>query len=213
MPQATQTHQHLLAFHSLTTYNNTRMKELFKNELIRAGLGLTLGLLLIIYFNPPHTPCQSQRDDYNDALKPLIKLYNKSTLKCRDHSEPGGCLGLFETLNKMQGKLTELGSQCLSELLKDEKTRSWLQGSAKLFVKLAWGSTAPQSYLYRQGWLELSQVTQYCRLRRSIIAIWSEDEWNGLLDETLSELPGNGELGRNETYNRSLLSDQCKYSF
>src|SRR5947209_7760738 len=129
------------------------MSDLLNNNTFRVGAGLVIGLILIMYFNPPHTPCQSQIEIYKQGLKSMAKVYKKAMDQCREHPEPGGCVNFFETINKMEGKFNEVTRECQTELAGDTMTKSWISTSMELMARLAWGSKPPDSYIYRQGWL------------------------------------------------------------
>jgi hypothetical protein len=188
------------------------MGGIFGNDLFRVLLGLGVGLAVIIYFNPPHTPCTSQMGVYSEGIKPLIKPFNKNLNLCKQFSEPGGCLPFFETVGRMTTKLKELGNQCQAELEKDQRTEVWVTTAMEMFVRLAWGSKPPASYLQRGNWLEISQVAQFCQLKKYLIGIFGEGAWLEFVNLMLADLPGAAALGREGAWPRSLLSDSCKYS-
>jgi len=186
---------------------------LFENNVIRVVLGLAVGLAVIIYFNPPVTVCTAQIGVYSEAVKSLIKPFSKTLANCKEHPEPGGCVAFFDVLNKIEVRFNEVGRQCQSELAKDAMTRSWISISMELYTLLAWGAKPPPSYLYRNGWLELTQVVEFCRLRHHLETIYGKEAWNGFVSGILPDLPGSAELAssQNEAWNRSLLSDPCNY--
>ena len=189
------------------------MNGLFENHAIKVAAGLIIGLIAIMYFSPPHTPCQSRHDFYLDSIKPYQKTFGKKLGFCKEHAEQGGCFPLFEVAAKLESKLHEMGSECRSDIADDKLTKQWLGSSLELFVRVAWGSKPPSSYLNKNGWLELSQIVQYCKLRTQWELIYGQPAWSEFIDFMLSDLPGAVELGRNESWNRSILSDPCQYSF
>lgn len=186
---------------------------MFQNNTVRVTLGLIVGLAAIMYFNPPHTPCQSQREIYLEAIKPYQKPFVKNSNLCREHGDSGGCLGLFDTVNKLESKLSDVSLTCQKELIDDKQTRLWMTNAMELFVRLAWGTKPPASYLYRNGWLEMSHLDTYCKLKKHLEDIYGDNTWTSLVNYLLSDLPGAQELGRDESWNRSILSDPCKYGF
>lgn len=184
--------------------------ELLKQEWVRVSLVLIIGLGVIIYFNPPHTPCRAQVEIYTESITPLAKEFTKKYNSCKEYSDTGGCLAIFELIKKLENRLSTLGPTCAKEVADESKTKGWLMTSIELFVRVAWGSKPPQSYLYRNNWLELSQIDTYCKLRRHVENIYGEGFWQGFVERMLKDLPGAAELGRTEAWNRSLVSEQCK---
>ncbi len=189
------------------------MRELWDNEIIRAGVVLVLGLLAIIFFNPPRTTCQAQTEILQDGTKKFSKEYKGKYDKCFADGTQGSCVGIFEVISKLIVKLGEVTSNCLPEIGSDSATRGWINKSLSLYVKVAWGTVPPQSYVYRNGPLELSQIIDYCRLRRKYIEIYGDEAWVGFINSTLNDLPGAAPLGRVEAWQRSLVSDTCQYNF
>jgi hypothetical protein len=181
---------------------------------VKVVIGLVIGLAIIIYFFPPSSPCSAQISVYNDAIKNLIKPFNKNMATCRQHPEPGGCVEFFDTLEKIESRFKEVNTQeCRNELSKDASTRSWITLSMDLFTLLAWGAKPPPSYLYRNGWLELTQVVEFCRLRKHLEDIYGSNEWAKFVASTTADLPEASGLDENDVWNRSLMSDPCKYPF
>lgn len=183
----------------------------FQNDYVKLGVGLVLALAVIIYLNPPHTACSAQTGVYQEAIKAQLKLFNKTFKQCRDLSDPGSCLGFFEQVQKIFFRLDELGAQCQAELKSDTRTKDLLVSSMELLAKTAWGSTPPKSYNYRYGWLDRSQAAMFCRLREYLQTIYSEQDWLNFVNRMLTEFPKATEVGRTEAWNRSLISEPCRF--
>jgi hypothetical protein len=189
------------------------MRQLWENQYLRVGIGLVLGLGVIMYFNPPHTPCRAEVEIFKQGIKPYLKPYKKNLSLCKDRPEPGGCVPVFETIGKLEGKVKEVGLSCRDELKKQSEVHAFVLQAMELFVKVAWGSQPPPSNLYRNGWLESSQVVLYCRLRQHLEGLYGEDEWLEFVNARLADLPGADGLNRDDAWNRSLMSDPCRYTF
>lgn len=174
---------------------------------------LVIGLAAIVYFNPLHTACQSQLGIYTESLKPMIKTFKKNLELCKQRTEPGGCLPFFEVMTRIDSKINELGGQCQEELHSDSNAKIILTSSMEMIVRGAWGSKPPASYLYKNGWLELSHIALYCKLRIHFEKIFGTESLNSFTNGLLTELPGAASLSRTEVWNRSLMSDPCKYNF
>jgi hypothetical protein len=187
------------------------MKDILKINAVRVGLILIAALMGIIYFNPPHTPCQSQVEIYLEGVKPIVKPFAQGMKLCREHTDPGGCVSFGENLTKLENKYNEVGHQCQPTLKSDASTKDWITQSMEIFVKAAWGSKPPVNYTAKNGWLGLSQIVEYCRLRQHLESIYGTQSWNDFIEDMLRDLPGAQALGRNEAWNRSLISDTCHY--
>lgn len=188
------------------------MNSLLKNEKVLLGLGLVLALAAIMYFNPPHTPCTSQKKLYDEGIAPLVKTFNKGFKDCRDRGGPGGCLTSLEVIDKIDFRLNELGKQCQAELIDDSKTRSLLLTSMELFVKSAWGSKPPANLRAKLGWLQAAQVEQFCKLRKHLQSIYGEKTWLEFVERMIKDLPGAASLDRDTVWNMSVLSEPCRFT-
>jgi hypothetical protein len=186
---------------------------LHENSLIRVVLGLVVGLAVIMYFNPPSTPCSAQIEVYTEALKSLKDPFSLAITKCNENPEPGGCLKFFDLLEKIESHFKEVGTkECLTELINEKTTRTWVTLSMETFTQLAWGAKPPPSYQYRNGWLELTQIVEFCRLKKHLEDIYGNDEWDKFATAVMADLPGASDLSQTEVWNRSLLSDPCKHA-
>ncbi len=187
------------------------MFSFLKNDGVRVFLGLVIGLAGIMYFNPPHTVCDSKKDVYFDSVKKQTKNFLKNLALCKEHTEMGGCLPFLSAVEKMLGYLDELGTQCKPELIKDDMTHRWIQTSMEMMVRGAWGTRAPVSAQTKNGWLELSQLSTFCKLKKSLVEIYTDDAWMTFIESMLRDLPDAQTIGRNEAWARSILSNTCKY--
>ena len=132
------------------------MKEILQINAVRVGLVLFAALMVIIYFNPPHTACQSQVEIYQEGIKPLWKPLIGAIGLCREHTDLGGCTAFIEVLHKLENKYDEVGHQCQPALKGDASTRTWITSSMEIFVKSAWGSVPPTNSAARNGWLDIA---------------------------------------------------------
>jgi hypothetical protein len=191
---------------------NLNMAEWFRNEYVRVMVLLIVGLIAIVYFNPLHTPCHSQVDQFDEEIKPLVKPFKKHLDLCKQRTDSGGCLPLFETLGKFEVKLRLLGYQCQAELGGDANASGILSQSMELMVRAAWGAKPPASYVYKNGWLDSHDVALFCKFKNYYERIKGKEAVDAFVNRLLGDLPGSDQVGRTETWNRSILSDSCQYS-
>ncbi len=188
------------------------LRELWENNFIRVGLGLVIGLGFIIYMNPPYTPCDSQKEIFDKELNSYVEPYNKNLGLCKQLTGPGGCVGYFQMVEKIEKSIKDLGAQCRPKLATDEKAQKFLSNALEVYTRVAWGTKAPASYLQRNGWLELSQNVQFCRIKKLYADVYGAEALSEIVNRLLGDLPQAAQVGRTEVWNRSLLSDPCRYS-
>ncbi|MBK9294967.1 MAG: hypothetical protein IPM57_11110 [Oligoflexia bacterium] len=187
------------------------MGQFLKSERLKVALGLIIGLVLIMILNPPHTVCDSKIEVYSELIKKQIKPYSKAMALCKEHTELGGCLQFFEVAAKLNNYLDDVGPQCREKLKSNTLTQQWLNGSIEMMVRAAWGSVPPTSSSNKQGWLQLSQMAFFCKLKKALVESFGEGAWVDMVNYLLNDLPKAKELGRNEAWARSIMSDPCNY--
>ena len=74
----------------------------------------------------------------------------------------------------------------------------------------AWGTQPPASYVEKQGWLDTSDVALFCQLRGHIELYYGTSDWESYRDRLFTELPGAKNLPRKDTWEKMLLSTDCR---
>jgi hypothetical protein len=183
---------------------------------------LGIGYALIIYSDPPKTPCdehlmsfrRSQREflygrpsSSEEALPPAVKrLYEK----CLTDNSPGGCYEYFERLRKFSIDLRELPKQCAEAVANERQVQGWLFKSMKLMAQIAWGDRGPSSISHKYSWFDSSEVSLFCALKKNAVTNFGQeavDEWGRA---TVSELPGTEGIAADLVFQKSLLSASCE---
>lgn len=195
----------------------------FLNSLPRSvlvGGALAVGLLVIFLMNPPHTKCDSQFEIFQKAQTPFLykdpakKFMDETVLQssmkiCKDRNLPGSCFQFFEGLRFLTKDIQTISYDCRSEVLAKPEVASSIWQSLGFIFELAWGKTAPQSYLDKMGWLDTVHVNVFCELQSLAKESFSEEEWAAFREKTLTNLPGAATIDRKEVWNRSLFTLKC----
>jgi hypothetical protein len=193
------------------------MRTLWQDMRVRVALGLIVGLVVIIYKNPPHTPCTSQIDDYGTAVLKMAGPFKSKLDECTSHPDAGGCVGFFEVVDRYEEKFNDVSLQCKPELSGSPVYVKWISLAMEMYVRLAWGTATPPSSAVRNGWLEANQVAQFCRLRRNLETVFGQDAWGQFVKDIMPTLPGEPDsvshFGFNEVWTRTLMADTCNYSY
>lgn len=196
----------------------------FLNSLPRTvlvGGALALGLLLILFLNPPHTKCDSQHEIFKKSQTPFLykdpakKFMDETQLQtniavCKDRNLPGSCFQLFEGMKILVKDIKTISYECRSEILSKPEISNALWQSLGFIFELAWGKNPPQSYLDKLGWLDTMHTTVFCDLQALIKESFSTSEWESFREKTLTNLPGAAQMDRKEVWNRSLFTLKCQ---
>ena len=186
-------------------------------------LALSVGLVLIILFDPPHSKCDSQFDLFKSSqaqflfTDPKAKFqkrtgYDKAFESCKQGNSPGACHDLFQGMKAVVRQIEGASSDCHEDLVQRAPVQTALTEVLSLTVRLAWGETPPESAYTRLGWLDTSHMALFCELKRVYIAGKGETAWASLREELMKELPFAPNLPRNEVWARSILSYNCQAS-
>lgn len=178
------------------------------------------GILLIVLFNPPHSLCDSQVEVVNknqqkflfkDPKSKHIKSTRYARLRehCFNTNNPGGCYELFQDLKTMVYDLRNLSGQCAKVIADTAVYKQAIWDSVDLLVMLAWGKSPPAGITTKWGWLEVSDITLYCRLKEIIVSTYGSHAWDSFREKKMRELPGVDGISRASVWELSLLSENC----
>ena len=182
---------------------------LLKIYWIKVALVLVVILGALYLLNPPASVCQSEIELFKDSNQNIGKTYRRSLARCQEDPTIGGCIEFFEFVNGFTKKIKYVGNQCTPELKEQNTVKVIIPSAAEMYVRAAWGSKPPGSAAEKRGFLDLSYTVQYCRIRSQFRSILGEDAWNGFVNRMLADLPGARDIGRDQTWARSILSDPC----
>ncbi len=172
-------------------------------------------------FNPPHTPCQSQKELFIKKHTPFFILdssqkfqkqtgFEKAKTLCRHSNSPGGCLELFSQIGELIKDLQGTTSECFKPVISSREFREPLWETSDLLVRIAWGDKPPQGIYERMGWLDNSHLALFCKSKDILTRGLGEERWNRFRETLLNELPGAKEIGRNEAWKLTILSVVCE---
>ena len=196
-----------------------KLYDLFPKGVL-AFLLISGGILGIIISSPPHSLCDSQLEVVNKsqqkflfrepAAKKIISTkYERLREHCKRTNNPGGCYELFQELRVMVHDLATLSGECSSAMSSTSEYKRALWESAELIVLLAWGEKPPAAYTSKLGWLEVSDITLFCRMHDRIAALYGENAWVLFRERMMRELPGAKDLTRNQVWDLSIFSENC----
>jgi hypothetical protein len=178
------------------------------------------GILFIVLSHPPHTVCDSQIEVVNKNQRKFLvrdskskfavtSRYNRLREQCFNTNTPGGCYELFHEMKTLVYDLRNLPVECASMLSDEDRYKKAIWDSTDLLVMLAWGKSPPSSPSAKFGWLEISDIALFCGLKERIIAMYGEEDWQSFYERKLTDLPGVGDLSRNQAWELSLFSENC----
>lgn len=180
------------------------------------------GILLIVASDPPASVCGRQINSFEasqvgflvkDSSNPSSRTprFDRLHAICEQANSLGGCYELLNSIREGldQSKLVSL--ECVKDLGDSSLFQTLMQKSLDLMIKLAWGLKAPEAPSMRLGWFEGPQVELFCRLQDQYISAYGENAWAVFREPYLANLPGAKELGREQAWGRSILSESCGY--
>ncbi len=195
----------------------------FINSLPRTVIAIgaiIIGFFLMRLNDPPVTVCDLQMNLFRESQKKF--LYSASDLGkpsmakeayeiCKGDNSPGGCFEYFENLKKLTVDLTNIPEQCAAKAAEEPQIQTWVQRSLKLMVQMAWGERAPASYVQKNGWFDASDISLFCDLKRSAIRIFGNDVYSQWREEILMSVPDYEKIGREQAWQKSLVSTPCDH--
>lgn len=186
-----------------------------------AALVIGIGILFIIFSDPPRTVCDSQLDavkkqqasflfpDQMDKKDPKGTSFKALYTYCKNSPGPGACYELFAKLRLLVRDLNSVPNECTSSLAGESAIQMALWMPIKLMVESAWGTKPPEGLVEKLCWLDSSDIGLFCNLSSWIVRIYGQPAWEGYRESLFKDLPGAASLGRKEAWERMLLSVDC----
>lgn len=186
-----------------------------------AIVGLVIGLLVITYLKPEHSPCDAQVELFQKSQSPFLypdpkKKYattpkiESAIANCRAANSAGGCLEYFAGLKALMNAYELAPKDCRSYIAGIPEAQGAVSGAIKLMVQLAWGEKMPQSPSERNGWLDSAHLYLFCRLQKAARLMVGDDKWNDFRSKTASSLPGTEGLAIQDFWKLTIFSTACE---
>lgn len=187
---------------------------------VLAFLAILGGILFIIFADPPKSVCDAQVEVFkSNQLRFLYKnpqskieqttKFERLFEHCKMTNNPGGCLELFQLTKRMLDDLNAVPSECRSEVASLGEPKKVITYIAELLVRLAWGSQPPSTYAQKMGWLDVADMSLFCGLKARFIEYYGQGSWDSLRERLLKELPGAQQISRAQSWDLSILSENC----
>lgn len=162
---------------------------------------LVVASFLIIFLNPPHTPCDAQVAIVKERLKgrlfpgkgvknPLPPAYVQQLETCKFTNSPGGCYELFFTMRLVARELLNLDFSCNYTMGSIAEVRGSINSVLQLLVEIAWGEQPPEAGSVGRAWLEPTDLSLFCHLKDLYVRYNGPESFESLTNRVLKGLPG-----------------------
>lgn len=163
---------------------------------------IMIGVVVIMVMNPPHTICDTQKDQSNESLAGITRpmkvqkqtmpaKIEKALEKCYKGSTPGACYDYFQILRGLAKQVMGTTSECRSEVYSISDIQTRLQEGVANMALLAWGDKPPEAGAFaRFGPLQESELALFCYLKAAVTAGSSEEQWHVLRKKVFAQFPG-----------------------
>ncbi len=189
-----------------------------------AFLSIGIAILVIVYMDPPHTLCNSEKEQLlsvqknflnpNPELKKAFKKakspYDRLYTSCKESENSGGCLEYFLSLKKFVSDFEVSSKECRPRLFTDKKIKTVFTNGLELMLNLAWGKAPPSEFKKKYAWFDQADLYLFCKVKKLTKNNLSKNNWEKLRESLLLKLPGTENLSREQLWKSSLLSISCK---
>lgn len=187
---------------------------------VMATLVIGAGIIFFLINSPPHTVCESQIDVFRENQKRFLFLdptkkmevhtkYQTMLKACQSMNNPGGCYELFQETKMMLHDLQAQPSECQRQIGEIEEVKATLEEVLELLVRLAWGEKPPATYNQRHGWLDVADISLYCKLQQAMKDIYGPKSFEDFRERMFHEMPEAGKMAWNDFWDLSLFSENC----
>lgn len=190
-----------------------------------AFVAIALGIVGIIFFNPPRTLCDTQLELLSKSQEGFLSPDPNSRVSktsgfqrlsdhCKTTNSPGGCYELFQRMNKLLDDLKKVPDECVPEVSSGGVTNTdalkpALYKTLKLLAQLAWGESPPRNHFDKLSWLDAADISLFCRLKSTVQRTYDKSDWETFQESLFRDLPGAAQLPRGTAWNAMILSLNC----
>lgn len=211
------------------------------------GVILVASLAFFVVNDPLKDECDAQIALFEKNTSGILSSFkrNKKThfaeitfLKdaCTDGNTVGACEGYLNALRKISVELKQFSDKC--QIKYNEQNAEFaqhLRNALRVMPLLAWGEKPPAGVAERRGWLTETNITTFCAIKNSYIAIAGNEVYLELRDKVYNMYPDawpekipndsrnpedrpkayktatnpEGTLTKEQVYERSLFSVRC----
>lgn len=179
---------------------------------------LIIAALFIILSDPPKNICDSQLDVFLSSQSGRISslkgriggLWARTAKYCQESKTLGGCSEFYNTVKVALRDIDNTSLECVNYVISQESVQKIIKDSTLLMVKMAWGEVPPEPGPQVYGWHRMSELALYCGLKKNIMKLFSDEEWELFVRSTISKLPQASQLSFDEAFGRSLFSVRCE---
>lgn len=172
---------------------------------ILVAVVLVIGVLSLFLIQEPHSVCTNQIQVFKESQAGFIfpkqikkstrpPLFSRMVENCKIGNSPGSCLELFSGMRKMLRDMGASSQECFVKYADVPEVDQALKKSLDLMVRLAWGHRSPDATMEKFGWLESSDLALYCQLKRTVVSVYGEQEYERLRLQIQNKLPGEPEV-------------------
>jgi hypothetical protein len=185
---------------------------------IFVALVLGVGVLFIVFSDPPRTICDARMKAFDEGAKGFLTVdpvkkrearFGKLLDICKKTNSVGGCYELFQNLRETVKATRLVGADCYSKLASRGEVKNAIQQSLDFMVRSAWGAEPPTTPALKAGWLDASDINLFCQLKTLMMDLYGENSWNGFIEGYFKELPKAQSLERTDAWQKMLFSVNC----
>ncbi len=187
-------------------------------------LCLVGGVLLIVLMDPPHNICTSQMEVFREDIGQYLfvdkakgqKLggmprsgFQKDIQYCRNSNSTGGCYEFFFNFRDILRSFRLVSNECKRGIGQVKELKDAFWETIELMVRIAWGDKPPRGIGEKYGWMDASDMSLFCNIKRINQKLYSEKQWVDFRERMMKELPGSQKLLREQVWQLTILSNDC----
>ena len=198
--------------------NQLLLKIQLAPKLLLGFVVLLITLIVLLVRDPPTSICDIQMQQINAQLaRGFFENKKQGSFGagvmqafdfCVQTNSPGACFDIFSRLKIYEKTIRSLPQQCgghPSAL----SVRKALQKALKLFVRIAWGASGPESRYKKEAWLEADDLGLFCRMKRQYSRLYGRETWKAFAWSLIPRLPEAKKMTKKDMWEKSLFSYQC----
>ena len=183
---------------------------------------LAAAIILIVAYDPPHTICRTQIQNFKSRQKgvlykdPNIKTRRKPLLvilieNCKKYNTPGSCYSLFSKIKTFINGFKVISVNCYPVFSSLSKVREALFAIYDLMIRIAWGDKPPLEHQDKLNWFADVDISLFCLIKEKVLLFYGKNSLLNLERKVFKKLPGTENMSENRIRELSIVSENCSH--
>ena len=185
-----------------------------------ASLFIGMGIVFILFNDPPHTFCDTQVGHFKKVQEGILykdtkdfhrekSILERKRQLCQKESAPGTCYEYFHYLRRLLKDLKLLSEECAPKIYQSLEVKRAFSKALSLMTALAWREEVLTGKVSKYNWLGRPDLFLFCELKRNYITNYDRESYRRLERQIVNLLPFDKKYSLALIQKKTILSESC----